>query len=57
MPTVRQEIETKIANLDAAYNAEKSKLTEELVAIGPLVEHEVESLKSWVAALLKHFGG
>jgi hypothetical protein len=56
MSTIRQEIEAKIANLDAAYTAEKGKLVADLAAIGPLAEHEIEALKSWIAPALKLLG-
>jgi len=56
MPTIREEIQAKMNNLEAAYAVEKAKLEADLAAIGPLAEHEVESLKTWVAAVVKHFG-
>jgi hypothetical protein len=57
MATIKQEIVAKLANLEGAYAAEKSKLEGELAAIGPLAEHEIESLKSWMQAALRHIGG
>jgi len=56
MPTIREEIQAKVHSLEAAYGVERAKLEADLAAIGPLAEHEVESLKTWVAAVVKHFG-
>ena len=50
--TIRQEIEAEIAALEA----KKAELVESLANMGPLAEHELESLKSWIQAIAKRIG-
>lgn len=56
MASIHEEITAKLANLDAAYTSEKRKLEADLAAVGPLAEHEIESLKLWLQAAVKHLG-
>lgn len=56
MATIAQEIQDKLAMLETVYATEKAKLEADLAAIGPLASHEIESLKTWMQAALRHLG-
>lgn len=56
MATVAETIKAKLANLDAAYQAEKASLEAALTADETWLGQEVDKVKAFFAAVGKHLG-
>ena len=53
---LKEHFAQKLANLEVAYTTEKAKIEAEMAGVGPLVEHDIESLKLWIANAAAHLG-
>jgi hypothetical protein len=56
MATLRELFASRLTGLESAFADEKAKLESDLAEVGPLAEHDVQSLLSWMQAALKHIG-
>jgi len=54
--TLNEHFRAKLAAIEAAAAQEKAKVEAEMASVGPLIEHEIESLKAWVQAVGQHIG-
>jgi hypothetical protein len=52
--TLRQQFEAKLQNLDTSYQSAKAQIEGEMAEVGPFLEHEIEHLRAWIAAVAKH---
>jgi len=53
--TLKEHFAAKLAAIEAAAAQEKAKVEAEMAEVGPFIEHEIEQLKTWIAAVAKHF--
>jgi hypothetical protein len=54
--TLKEHFAQKLANLEAAFVAEKAKIEAEMAGVGPLVEHDIDALRQWIANAAAHLG-
>ena len=48
--TLKEHFQAKLAAIEAAAAQEKAKVEAEIASVGPLIEHDIEALKAWVAS-------
>ena len=54
--TLQQYFEAKLAAIKESAAQETAKVEAEMVSVGPFLEHEMESLKQWIASAASHLG-
>ena len=54
--TLKEHFQAKLAAIEAAAAQEKAKVEAEIASVGPLIEHDIEALKTWIANAAKAIG-